>query len=43
MPNQSPEQLARDRIDAALEESGWVVQDKKKLNLSASTDDAVLE
>lgn len=43
MPNQSPEQLARDRIDAALEESGWIIQDKKKLNLSASTGIAVRE
>jgi type I restriction enzyme R subunit len=43
MPNQSPEQLARDRIDAALAQSGWVIQDKKKINLSASFGVAVRE
>jgi type I restriction enzyme R subunit len=43
MPNQNPEQLARDRIDAALVQSGWIVQDKKKLNLSAGLGVAVRE
>jgi type I restriction enzyme R subunit len=43
MPNQNPEQLARDRIDAALTQSGWVIQDKKKINLSASLGVAVRE
>ena len=33
--NQHPEQMARDRIDAALEAAGWVVQDRKRVNLSA--------
>jgi type I restriction enzyme R subunit len=42
-PNQSPENLARDRIDAALTQSGWVIQDKKKINLSASLGVAVRE
>jgi type I restriction enzyme R subunit len=42
-PNQNPEQLARDRIDAALTQSGWAIQDKKKTNLSASTGVAVRE
>lgn len=36
MVNQHPEQIARDEIDALLEKAGWVVQDKKKINFSAS-------
>jgi len=28
MPNQNPEQLARDQIDAQLLACGWVIQDK---------------
>ena len=36
MPNQNPEQLARDRIDAALRQCGWTIQDKKKINLTAA-------
>jgi len=43
MPNQSPEQLARDRIDAALRQSGWTIQDKKKINLSAALGIAIRE
>lgn len=43
MPNQNPEQLARDRIDAALRQCGWTIQDKKKINLSASLGVAVRE
>ena len=43
MPNQSPEQLARDRIDAALVQCGWTIQDKKKINLSTSLGVAVRE
>ena len=42
-PNQSPEQLARDRIDAALVQCGWTIQDKKKINLSTSLGVAVRE
>lgn len=42
-PNQNPEQLARDRIDASLEEAGWIVQDKKAMNLNASQGVAVRE
>ena len=34
-PNQTPEQAARDIIDAKLSESGWVVQDKNKIDFSA--------
>jgi len=36
MPNQDPEQIARDIIDTALQRSGWVIQDKDKINLNAS-------
>ena len=42
-PNQNPEQLARDRIDAALRQSGWVIQDKSKINLAAAPGIAVRE
>src|ERR1035437_3495090 len=33
--NQNPEQIARDHIDKQLIECGWIIQDKKKLNLTA--------
>ena len=33
--NQTPEQKARDTIDAALVLSGWLIQDKSKINLAA--------
>ena len=36
MPNQDPEQLARDIIDTSLQRCGWVIQDKDKINLNAS-------
>ena len=42
-PNQNPEQSARDRIDAMLEEAGWKVQDKSKINFSAGPGIAVRE
>jgi type I restriction enzyme R subunit len=41
--NQIPEQLARDRIDAMLIESGWLVQSKKQINLTAGLGVAVRE
>jgi type I restriction enzyme R subunit len=41
--NQNPEQHARDKIDAMLLAAGWVVQTRKKLDLSASLGIAVLE
>lgn len=41
--NQNPEQLARDNIDRQLTACGWVVQDKKKINLSESLGVAVRE
>ena len=31
-PNQNPEQVARDLIDAQLRAAGWVVRDKNSLN-----------
>lgn len=33
-PNQHPEQIARDKIDAQLRAAGWCVQDKKTFDLS---------
>ena len=42
-PNQNPEQEARDNIDFQLSRSGWTIQDRKKLNLSASAGVAVRE
>ena len=35
MPNQNPEQIARDHIDRQLIECGWIIQDKKKIDLTA--------
>ena len=42
MPD-TPEQLARQKIDAQLVACGWVVQDKNVINLSASRGVAVCE
>lgn len=42
-PNQNPEQLARDNIDAQLVACGWVIQDKTKINLTAGQGVAVRE
>ena len=39
----SPEEKSRLAIDQRLTQSGWVVQDLKKLNLSASLGVAVRE
>jgi type I restriction enzyme R subunit len=41
--NQNPEQIARDHIDQLLQESGWLVQPKSKLNLTAGIGVAVTE
>ncbi len=41
--NQNPEQIARDRIDKMLVDAGWVVQSKKKVDLSANKGVAVRE
>jgi type I restriction enzyme R subunit len=43
MPNQNPEQIARDKIDAMLIASGWIVQSKKDLNLNAGLGVAIRE
>ncbi|USQ14528.1 DEAD/DEAH box helicase family protein [Legionella lytica] len=43
MVNQNPEQIARDEIDARLRKAGWDVQDKKKIDFSASLGVAVRE
>jgi type I restriction enzyme, R subunit len=41
--NQTPEQIARDQIDAHLAEAGWYVQPKEALNFSAGLGIAVRE
>ena len=43
MQNQNPEQIARDKIDAMLIASGWMVQPKNKINLNAALGVAVTE
>lgn len=43
MPNQFPEHIARDLIDALLSQSGWLIQEKSKINLNASFGIAVKE
>ena len=41
--NQTPEQKARDNIDAMLEQTGWLVQGKKKIDFSAGFGIAIRE
>jgi type I restriction enzyme R subunit len=43
MTNQNPEQIARDNIDKQLTECGWIIQDKKHINLNAGLGVAVTE
>lgn len=43
MYNQNPEQIARDHIDHQLLVCGWLIQDKKKINLAAGLGIAVRE
>lgn len=43
MVNQNPEQIARDKIDALLVQSGWKVQNRKELNWNAGLGIAVRE
>jgi Type I site-specific restriction-modification system, R (restriction) subunit and related helicases len=43
MPNQNPEQIARDNIDKQLLASGWKIQNKKEINLNAGIGIAVRE
>lgn len=42
-PNQTPEQSARDKIDRLLTASGWVVQDKNRIDFGAGKGIAVRE
>ena len=39
----TPEQIAREQIDKRLEQSGWIIQDMKKVNPMASLGVAVRE
>ncbi|MFN7839572.1 MAG: DEAD/DEAH box helicase family protein [Bacteroidota bacterium] len=41
--NQNPEQIARDHVDQLLVQSGWIVQPKSRLNLTAGLGVAVTE
>lgn len=41
--NQNPEQAARDNIDRQLFACGWIIQDKKQINLYAGPGVAVRE
>ena len=41
--NQNPEQRARDKIDALLKQSGWVVQSARKIDLNVGLGQAVRE
>jgi type I restriction enzyme R subunit len=41
--NQNPEQIARDNIDKQLLACGWIIQDKKKINLAAGLGIAIRE
>jgi type I restriction enzyme R subunit len=43
MPNQNPEQIARDNIDRQLSACGWIVQSKSEINLNAGIGVAVRE
>jgi type I restriction enzyme R subunit len=43
MLNQNPEQIARDNIDRQLNDCGWIIQNKKKINLTAGLGVAVTE
>ncbi|MCL0038198.1 DEAD/DEAH box helicase family protein [Thermodesulfovibrionales bacterium] len=43
MANQTPEQIARDKIDVMLQQAGWKVQDRKAVDFSAGLGIAVRE
>jgi type I restriction enzyme, R subunit len=43
MTNQTPEQIARDIIDSQLIDCGWIIQNKKQMNLNAGLGVAVTE
>lgn len=42
-PNQNPEQIARDAVDAQLRAAGWAVQDRDAINFRAEQGQAVRE
>lgn len=42
-PNQNPEQLARDNIDAQLRASGWTIQKKDAIDFNAGQGQAIRE
>lgn len=42
-PNQNPEQIARDKIDAQLRAAGWAVQDKKAIDFHEGQGQAIRE
>ena len=41
--NQNPEQIARDKIDSLLEQAGWKIQSKNKIDFSAGLGVAIRE
>ena len=43
MPNQNPEQIARDHIDKQLTACGWIIQGIKQVNLHVGIGVAVKE
>src|SRR4030095_9605967 len=43
IPNQNPEQVARDLIDSKLRTCGWVIQNRTKINLAAGIGVAIRE
>ena len=43
IPNQNPEQIARDKIDAHLSFAGWKIQDKKSIKFNDGQGQAIRE
>ncbi len=43
MPNQNPEQLARDEIDKHLIACGWIIQKRDHINFNAGLGIAIIE
>jgi len=41
--NQNPEQIARDKIDSLLEQAGWKIQSKNKIDFSVGVGVAIRE
>lgn len=42
-PNQTPEQIAREKIDDLLNQSGWIIQDRNKIDFSLGSGIAIRE